>query len=139
MDEPVVLNSISDMTLVNADKVAFDRAQVKISNDAAERIAGGRARFERFMDAKGGYVYGATTAPGARAKVVLSPEEAGRQGRTLRSFVPIQAGIAREMLSERCVRLAVYARLSNAMTGAGKLRANTVQAIANLLDSVPPV
>jgi histidine ammonia-lyase len=139
MDEPVVLNSISDMTLVNADKVAFNRTQVKISNEAAERIAGGRARFERFMDAKGGYVYGATTAPGARAKVVLSPEEASRQGRTLRSFVPIQAGIAGEMLSERCVRLAVYARLTNAMTGTGKLRADTVQAVANLLDAVPPV
>ncbi|MDB6090722.1 MAG: histidine ammonia-lyase [Gammaproteobacteria bacterium] len=139
MDEPIELNSISDMTLINADKVAFDRARVSISNEAAERIARGRARFERFMDTKGGYVYGATTAPGARAKVVLSPDEASRQGLTLRNFVPIQAGIAREMLSERCVRLAVYARLSNAMTGAGKLRTDTVQAVANLLNAVPPV
>jgi histidine ammonia-lyase len=139
MGDSLVLSSIDDMTLANAARVAFDRVRVTISDETAARIAEGRARFEEFMRAKGGYVYGSTTAPGSRAKVVLGAEEAIRQGQTLRGFVPLQAGIAREMLSERCVRLAVYARLSNAVTGAGKLCPDTVQAVANLLDEVPQV
>ena len=128
MSDHIVLNSSADMTLANSSRVAFDRIQVEISDEAAGQIAGGRTRFEAFMDTKGGYVYGATTAPGSRAKVMLSKEDGLRQGNTLRGFVPLQAGIAGEMLSERCVRLAVFARLSNAMTGSGKLRLGTVQA-----------
>ena len=139
MGDPVVLSSIDDMTLANAARVAFDRVRVTVSDETAARIAGGRVRFEEFMRAKGGYVYGSTTAPGARAKVILGGEEAMRQGQTLRGFVPLQAGIAKEMLPQRCVRLAVYARLSNAMTGSGKLSSDTVQSIADLLDEVPPV
>jgi histidine ammonia-lyase len=139
MGDPVVLSSIDDMTLANAARVAFDRVRVVLSDESAARIARGRLRFEEFMRAKGGYVYGSTTAPGARAKIILGTEEALRQGRTLRGFVPLQAGITTQMLSERCVRLAIYARLSNAMTGSGKLRPETTQAIADLLDEVPPV
>ena len=139
MGDRVVLSSIDDMTLANAGRVAFDRVRATLSEESVARIAAGRVRFEEFMRAKGGYVYGSTTAPGSRAKVILGTAEAMRQGQTLRGFVPLQAGVAEEMLSERCVRLAVYARLSNAMTGSGKLCPDTVQAVANLLDAVPPV
>jgi len=103
-------------------------------------LAGGwRERFDAFMKAKGGYVYGSTTAPGSRAKVLLSTQESLRQGETLRNFVLLQAGVGGEMLSERCVRLAVFARLSNALSGSGKLRLSTAQAVAELLNAVPPV
>ena len=139
MPDHIVLSSSADMTLSNAERLAFDRIQVEISDEAASRIARGRVRFDEFMDAKGGYVYGATTAPGSRAKVMLSKEEGLRQGETLRRFVPLQAGIAGDMLPERCVRLAVFARLANAMTGSGKLRLGTVRAVIDLLDAVPPV
>jgi histidine ammonia-lyase len=139
MSDHIVLNSSADMTLANSERVAFDHIQVEISDEAASRIAAGRIRFEEFMDTKAGYVYGTTTAPGSRAKVMLSKEEGRRQGETLRSFVPLQAGTAGEMLSERCVRLAIFARLSNAMTGSGKLRLGTVQAVVDLLEAVPPV
>jgi histidine ammonia-lyase len=139
MSDPVVLRSIEDMTLANAARVAFDRARISIADEAAARIAGGRERFQDFMRTKGGYVYGSTTAPGSRAKVILGAEEALRQGQTLAGFVPLQPGVGGEMLAERCVRLAIYARLSNAMTGSGKLYPDTVQAVADLLDAVPPV
>jgi histidine ammonia-lyase len=43
------------------------------------------------------------------------------------------------MLPERCVRLALFARLSNSMTGCGKLRPETVRAIAGLLRTPPQV
>jgi histidine ammonia-lyase len=139
MSQPIILRSSSDMTLANAERVAFDHAGVEISEEAAERIAAGRLRFELFMKAKGGYVYGSTTEPGARAKRVLSAEESLRQGETLRKFVPLQSGAAGEMLSVRCVRLAVFARLSNALSGSGKLGVSTAQAVTSLLNRIPPV
>ena len=139
MAERILLRSSSDMTLANAGLIAFDHAGVEFSDEAAKRITDGRARFESFMKTKGGYVYGSTTAPGARAKVVLSADESLRQGETLRNFVSLQAGTGGDMLAERCVRLVVFARLSNALSGSGKLRLATAQAVANLLDAVPPV
>ena len=139
MSEVIILRSISDMTLANAARIAFDGAEVEISAEAADRIDTGRRRFESFMQDKGGYVYGSTTAPGSRAKRVLSEEESSLQGETLRKFVPLRAGAAGEMLPPRCVRLAVFARLSNALTGSGKLRASTARAVAQLLQQPPPV
>ncbi|MDB5782052.1 aromatic amino acid lyase [Caballeronia mineralivorans] len=139
MSAPVILRSIADMTLANAERVAFDLAEVEISAEAAERISTGRVRFESFLNDKGGYIYGSTTAPGSRAKRRLSAEESLRQGETLRKFIPLQPGTAGERLPERCVRLAVFARLSNALTGSGKLRVSTAKAVASLLQQPPPV
>jgi histidine ammonia-lyase len=139
MSEIIILRSISDMTLANAARIAFDGAEVEISDEAAERIDAGRRRFESFMQDKGGYVYGSTTAPGSRAKRILSAAESSLQGETLRKFVPLRAGAAGEMLPPRCVRLAVFARLSNALTGSGKLCVSTARAVAQLLKQPPPV
>jgi histidine ammonia-lyase len=139
MCSSVVLRSIEDMTLVNAERVAFDLAEVEVSDEAAARIAAGRLRFESFMRDKGGYVYGSSTAPGSRAKQKLSAEESLRQGETLRKLVPLRPGAAGEMLPTRCARLAVFARLSNALTGAGKLQVSTTRAMAGLLKRPPPV
>jgi histidine ammonia-lyase len=139
VSERIVLRSLSDMNLANAERVAFDRARIELGDEAEAIITQGRARFEAFMEKKGGYVYGSTTAPGSRAKVLLTAEESRRQGEILRHFVPAQAGHGGEMLAERCVRLAVFARLSNTMTGSGKLRLSTARAVANLLHATPPV
>ena len=127
------------MSLANAERVAFERSDIELGAEANTIIAQGRVRFEAYMDKKGGYVYGSTTAPGSRAKVMLSEQESQLQGETLRNFVSLRAGPGGELLPERCVRLAVFCRLSNAMTGSGKLRPGTVQAVANLLRAVPAV
>lgn len=139
MTERIVLRSLSDMTLANAERVAFDGATIELGADAEAIIAEGRSRFEAYIDNKGGYVYGSTTAPGSRAKAVLSEQDSRRQGATLRNFISLKAGPGGEMLAERCVRLAIFARLSNAMTGSGKLRPATVRAVANLLQAPPEV
>lgn len=139
MTDRIVLRSSADMTLAQAERLAFDGADVEIGEEAVRHINRGRARFESFLEARGGYVYGSTTAPGSRAKVLLSEQDSLRQGETLRNFVPSRAGASGAMLSERCVKLAIFARLSNAMTGSGKLRSGTTQAIANLLHAVPDV
>ena len=127
------------MTLATAERVGFDRARVELGEEAVSLIGRGRVRFENYLAKKGGYIYGSTTAPGSRAKVVLSQDAVEQQGQTLRSFISLRAGVGGEMLSERCVRLALLARLSNSMTGCGKLRVETAQAIAALLQAPPAV
>jgi histidine ammonia-lyase len=126
------------MTLANAERLAFDRAQLELGDEATAIMAQGRLRFEAYVD-KGGYIYGSTTAPGSRAKVMLSAEAARRQGEQLRDFIAMQAGLGGELLAERCVRLGLFARLSNSMTGCGKLRPDTARAIAGLLQTPPSV
>jgi histidine ammonia-lyase len=127
------------MTLATAERLAFDRAQVELGEEALSLIARGRVRFENYLAKKGGYIYGSTTAPGSRAKVMLGQEAVEQQGQTLRNFISLRAGVGGEMLPERCVRLAAFARLSNSMTGCGKLRVETAQAIAALLRAPPAV
>jgi histidine ammonia-lyase len=139
MHQKIVLRAVSDMTLAAAERLAFDRAQVELGEEAVSLIARGRVRFESYLEQKGGYIYGSTTAPGSRAKVMLSKEAVEQQGQTLRNFISLRAGVGGEMLPERCVRLALFARLSNSMTGCGKLRVETSRAIAALLDAPPPV
>ena len=139
MVERILLRSLSDMTLANAERLAFDGARIELCDEAKANIARGRARFEAYMGTTGGYVYGSTTAPGSRGKVMLSEQESRRQGATLRDFIALKPGPGGEMLPARCVRLAVFARLSNAMTGCGKLRPDTAEAVADLLDALPPV
>jgi histidine ammonia-lyase len=140
MVEPVQLRSLADMTLANAARLAFDNAGIELTAAAQETLSAGRRRFQAYLDASmGGYVYGCTTAPGARAKVLLSSTEAARQSESVGNFLLMQAGLGGEMLPERCVRIAVLARLSNAMTGRGKLRPETALAIARLAGAPPPV
>jgi histidine ammonia-lyase len=139
MQHKIVLRSGSDMTLAAAERLAFDRAQIELGEEAVSLIGRGRVRFETYLAKKGGYIYGSTTAPGSRAKVMLTKEAGEQQGQTLRNFIALRAGVGGEMLSERCVRLALFARLSNSMTGCGKLRVQTAQAIAALLQAPPAV
>jgi histidine ammonia-lyase len=139
MQQKIVLQSGSDMTLAAAEHLAFDGAQVELGEEAVALIARGRVRFENYLAQKGGYIYGSTTAPGSRAKIVLSQEAVEQQGQTLRNFISLRAGVGGELLPERCVRLALFARLSNSMTGSGKLRVETAQAIAALLQAPPAV
>jgi histidine ammonia-lyase len=127
------------MNLANAARLAFDHSSVELGGKALGIIAEGRARFESYVEKTGGYIYGSTTAPGSRAKVMLNEDAWRHQGATLRNFVAIQAGPAGEMLPERCVRLALFSRLSNSLTGGGKLHPDTARAIASLLQSPPPV
>jgi len=81
----VVLKSIAEMTLENAERLAFNQAELELSQEALERIDRGRERFEAYMHSKGdGYVYGSTTAPGARAAGKWSGDVVTRHGRTVR-------------------------------------------------------
>jgi histidine ammonia-lyase len=140
MTDPILLRSCADLTLANAERLAFDGARLELTEEATRTMAQGRERFEKFLSgAVGGYVYGSTTAPGARAKVLLSAADAARQSESVGNFLLLQGGVGGEMLAARCVRLAVLSRLSNALSGAGKLRPETAEQIARMADDPPPV
>jgi hypothetical protein len=55
MVEPVVLRSLSDMTLANAQRVAFDKAPIVVSEEAKQVVTRGRLRFEQYLQRVGGY------------------------------------------------------------------------------------
>jgi hypothetical protein len=55
--ERILLRSLSDMTLANAERLAFDGAGIELSDEAKTSIARGRARFEAYMGTTGGYVF----------------------------------------------------------------------------------
>jgi histidine ammonia-lyase len=136
----VVVDSVADLTLARAAEVAFDGAGIELSESVRARIAAGRIRFEGYLDGQGGNLYGITTAPGSRATVVLGrEEEVERRTATMGRFMTLRGGAGGAFLPPRCVRLAILARLSNALTGQGKLRLPTVQALAGLLADPPAV
>jgi histidine ammonia-lyase len=120
MVEPVVLRSLSEMTL-------------------ARMVTRGRLRFERYLQRVGGTIYGSTTAAGARARGELSQEDANQRAQSIRSYGAVMAGLGGDTIPERCMRLVVLARLTNPMTGRGKLRPETVQSIAEMALEPPPV
>jgi histidine ammonia-lyase len=139
MVEPVVLRSLFDMTLANAQRVAFDRAPIVVSEEARRVVTHGRLRFEQYLLRVGGTIYGSTTAAGARARGELSQEDAKQRAQSIRSYGAVMAGLGGDTIPERCMRLVVLARLTNSMTGRGKLRPETVQSIAEMALEPPPV
>lgn len=70
----VTLSALSDGTLDTAWQVGFEKAGIALSDRARTRIDECRKAFERLLASDPGFVYGATTAPGARAKTPLSEE-----------------------------------------------------------------
>lgn len=138
---PIVLSSSEDLSLDLAERVAFGNCDVVLGDRGRAIIDGGRREYERYLDTISGehYIYGTTTAPGSRAKKVLDAATASNQGRTLREFVTIRAGLGGSPMPRRTVRLAVLARLSNAMSGRGKITSATADKVVGLLSSPPEV
>ena len=138
--EPVKLpiNSLQDLDLELAAKVATGRYGASLAPELLERIASGRLRYERFMQRQSGHVYGSTTAPGNRFKQLLTAEGSAQQGSSLNAFITRRPGFAGRMLPPRTVRLALLARLTNVLTGQGKLTAPTAEAICRMIGENPP-
>lgn len=134
----VELESLADLTMEFADRISRGPARLVLSPALRETVREGRLRFERHLAAQPGYIYGTTTAPGNRAKVELDSGDQGEQGSTLASFITPRPGIAGSWLPARTVRLALLARMVNALTGRGKLSLETTEAIGALLAVPPP-
>ena len=138
---PIVLSSSEDLSLDLAERIAFGDCNVVLGDEGRAIIDGGRREFERYLDtiSEEHYIYGTTTAPGSRAKKVLDAAAASNQGRTLREFVTIRAGLGGGPVPRRTARLAILARLANALSGRGKITSATADKVLGLLSDPPDV
>ena len=137
--DPIVLNSVKDFTLATAERLWAGDCRITIGPEGRRVVEGGHTAFQRFLAEKGGYVYGTTTAPGSRAKTMLTSEAVSSQGATFGRFITMRPGVAGRMLPPRTVRLAILARLTNALSGRGKISISTAERIAALAENPPEV
>jgi histidine ammonia-lyase len=131
----VVLSTSADIGLDAVRRVAWRGEGVQIAPEALARIGRRRHEFEAFVEANADrHLYGITTSHHYGAKTVLSPEARAEYHRRLPATPP-SAGLA---LPDRLVRAIVLARLATFLDGHGMVRAETVSAIAAVLDRPLP-
>jgi histidine ammonia-lyase len=134
----IPIDSNDSLDLAVAEAVGSGGRAILLTSEALSRIATGRHAFEQMLREPDRYVYGSSTAPGNRARTMLSAEAAQRQGGTLRQFITSRPGVGGRGLPSRVVRMAILARLANSLSGRGKLTVATAQAIAALLNGTLP-
>jgi histidine ammonia-lyase len=131
----VPLRNRRDITLELIHAVAWNGSSVEIAPEALERMDRCQEAFEAFVagrlrDDPQAFIYGVTSAPGDGAAAAL--DEAGRQGRPTQLWTAMSFG---EALPARVVRAIVVARLANFLDGHAAVRAQTAQAVAEMLDA----
>lgn len=136
---PVLLGQLEDLTLHDAWRVGFENVEVAFSPRAKARIKECREAFERLLaSGSAGFVYGSTAAPGARAKVPLSPDEQKRLAKSQNLFAPKAFGGGNKCAPEHAVRLVLLARAAGYIEGHGRVRLETAEWVATLLSRPIP-
>jgi histidine ammonia-lyase len=131
----VVLDRRADISLDVARKVTFERAKVRLSNAALERIRHARAAFERLIEEPGIVIYGVTSGYGQHAYLKFTPEE--RRAHARRPPLAAQAHTG-EPFPERAVRLMVLARLANFIEGHAAVTPALAEKVAGMLGEPMP-
>ncbi len=128
----VILANRSDLDLTAFYRVAWQRENVRIADDAMRRIAANRASFLELIDKDPSVViYGVTTAMGERASHRLTREERDAHAR----IKPFPAATSfGEYLPDRVVRGIVFARLANFIEGHAATSPRIAAAVADMLD-----
>lgn len=135
----IFINGIDSFTLDHAATIWRSPEAVVLTETTCTKIAQGRQAFEHLLYGdQGQFIYGTTSAPGARAKHRLSAEEQQAQGTTLADFIHVVPTFGGRLLSEETKRLILFARLANFVEGTGKVRVETAQCIADLIASPLP-
>jgi histidine ammonia-lyase len=128
------LETLSDVTLQVAWQVGFEGQSIAFSDAAQARIEDAREAFERLLATDGGgYVYGATVAPGARAKVRLSDAQRERMALSQSVWAPKAFGSGTALVPEHAMRLILLSRIASFLEGYGKVRLETARWVASLL------
>ena len=135
----IVLNSVEDFTLATAERLWAEDCRIMIGPEGRRVVEEGHLAFQRFLAEKGRYVYGSTTAPGSRAKKILTSDAVSAQGATFGRFITMQPGVAGRSLPRRTVKLAILARLTNALSGCGKISLATAERVAALGQNPPDI
>jgi histidine ammonia-lyase len=128
----VILANRSDLNLTAFYRVAWQRENVRIAEEAMRRIAANRASFLELIDKDPSVViYGVTTAMGERASHRLTREEREAHAR----IKPFPAATSfGDYLPDRAVRGIVFARLANFIEGHAATTPRIACAVAEMLD-----
>ena len=130
----VVLANRRDINLDAFERVAWRGEDVRIADEALERMADCRSSFLALLESDPDLVvYGTTSRAGEGARVRLTREEMEEQGRRPH----VGSSSWGEALPERVVRGIVLARLANWIDGHGAVRPQLAAAVASLLDGGP--
>ena len=116
--------------------VARENAAVSIGAEARRRISQGRQRLEELL-ARGERIYGVNTGVGGNIGISLAPDEMEAMQHNLVRHLACGTG---QPLPRDVVRAATFLRVATFLTGASAVRAETVEALAALLNrGVTPV
>ena len=136
---PVILDRLSNLSLHDAWRIGFENAEAAYSDRAKDRIKECRESFERLLaSGSAGFVYGSTAAPGARAKVPLSPDQQERLAETQNLFAPKAFGGGNKWVPKHAVRLVLLARAASYIEGHGRIRLETAEWVVGLLSRPVP-
>lgn len=130
----ITLESLADMTLETARRVAWGREPVRLGARADAAMAAARERFLRLIDDPDIVVYGVTSGYGQRAKIRLSGPE--RRAHAARPPAPPAAAWG-EPLPDRAARAIVFARLANFVEGHAAASPAVGHGVAAMLDGAP--
>ena len=130
----VVLAKRRDIDLDAFQRVAWRGDDVRVADEALERMAACRRSFLALLETEPDLViYGTTSRPGEGARFRLTREEMEEQGRQPH----LGSSTWGEPLPERVVRGIVLARLANWLEGHGAVRPELASGVASLLDGRP--
>ena len=137
----VTLNSLDDLNLENARRVAIDGEAIAIGRSVRDIMEKARAAYDAMLEAEPDlFIYGTTTGPGMMARDRVRPEERRAFAESFRRWQPRGHSFGDDVLPERLSRLIVLARLANLISGHGAVRPLVAERVAAVLESpLPPV
>jgi histidine ammonia-lyase len=133
----VVANRRADFTLDNFRRVAFAGEGVEIGPVARAAMAAARSAFVALLESdRTAFIYGVTRRPGIEVSVEVPPE---LQRAFARSFLRHSGhGFGMGRHDEEVVRGIVFARMADFVEGHAKVRPETADRVAAMLDGPMP-
>ncbi|MEM7733263.1 MAG: aromatic amino acid lyase [Pseudomonadota bacterium] len=130
---PQTLTHRADITLQTAWSVGFESHAIDLSDQARARISHGRGAFERLLASDTPpYIYGSTTAPGARAKTKLSDADQAKLVELQNIWACREIGMGSKYIPEHATRLILLARVASYIEGNTAISLPTAEWVADL-------
>ncbi|MEM7597276.1 MAG: aromatic amino acid lyase [Pseudomonadota bacterium] len=135
----VRLTRLADITLAHAWAVGFEGQPIALSETACDAITTCRDAFERLLSSDNPpYIYGSTTAPGARAKKPLSPEDQIRLVQLQNMWASREIGLGQKCVPDHGMRLILLARVASYIEGHTAISLPTAEWVTALSQSPMP-
>ncbi|MEL7255229.1 MAG: aromatic amino acid lyase [Pseudomonadota bacterium] len=129
----VTLNRRAEITLQTAWSVGFDGQPLALSDGARATIAQCRAGYVRLLNSDTApYIFGSTTAPGARAKTKLSEADQAKLVDLQNLWASRKIGMGERVLPDHATRLILLARVASFLDGHTAISLPTAEWVAAL-------